>query len=335
MAPSLLTSFSAIVLTTALVATPTAEANSTAAHAPFGNIKSKPGACVVSDPKTYISPKDLQWVWDNRMKSEVGAYDNWVMDHLVANKGTINYCVRCDSQQSKLSKAQAAKFQAMLTRQQLRLHFAVYKTGSRPQGTRPARGWRVPLRRRLHLQDQHALWNRWLIGYNCWPYNEIKVNIVGWAAREASDLGWSDGSLGKIYIGDLDQDGAPQCPENCYRSVDGSPGGWSESSGCDGKPFDISLWPKQAMAAGLGGLGTSNFIQVDLNDMLEHIDDNELTIVAHEMGHSFGLSDFYEQPKPANFKPCLMDALTSDALRDTDGWMLRRVLDNKKSKYNF
>ncbi|KAE8974415.1 hypothetical protein PF011_g24871, partial [Phytophthora fragariae] len=117
MAPSLLTSFSAIVLTTALVATPTAEANSTAAHAPFGNIKSKPGACVVSDPKTYISPKDLQWVWDNRMKSEVGAYDNWVMDHLVANKGTINYCVRCDSQQSKLSKAQAAKFQAMLTRQ--------------------------------------------------------------------------------------------------------------------------------------------------------------------------------------------------------------------------
>ncbi|KAE9275198.1 hypothetical protein PF008_g29407 [Phytophthora fragariae] len=189
--------------------------------------------------------------------------------------------------------------------------------------------------RRLHLQDQHALWNRWLIGYNCWPYNEIKVNIVGWAAREASDLGWSDGSLGKIYIGDLDQDGAPQCPENCYRSVDGSPGGWSESSGCDGKPFDISLWPKQAMAAGLGGLGTSNFIQVDLNDMLEHIDDNELTIVAHEMGHSFGLSDFYEQPKPANFKPCLMDALTSDALRDTDGWMLRRVLDNKKSKYNF
>ncbi|KAG6616314.1 neutral zinc metallopeptidase, Zn-binding site [Phytophthora cinnamomi] len=229
------------------------------------------------------------------MKSEVTTCDNWIMDHIVANKGTLNYCVRWDSKKTKLAKATAAKFQAMLTR-------------------------------------QHAAWNHWLIGYDCWPYNEIKVNIVGWAAREASDLGWSDDSLGKLYIGDLDKDGAPQCPENCYRWVDGTPGGWSPSSGCDGKPFDVSLWPTQDLG---GGWGTYWGQQVDLDNMLAHIDDEELTIVTHEMGHGFGLPDFYHEPKPPNFKPCLMDALTCSSIRDTDGWMLRRVLENKKPKYNF
>ncbi|KAG1706354.1 hypothetical protein DVH05_001501 [Phytophthora capsici] len=178
-------------------------------HATFGTITSKTGGCIVGDPDTYISPKDLDWIWNNRMKSEVEPYNNWIMDHIVANKGTLNYCVRWQSSTTVLTKEIAKKLQPMLTR-------------------------------------QHAAWNRWLIGYDCWPYDEIKINIVGFAAEKASDLGWSDDSMGKLYIGDLDKDGAPQCPENCYRSVDGSPGGYSESSGCDGKPFDVSLWPTQA-----------------------------------------------------------------------------------------
>ncbi|ETO81880.1 hypothetical protein F444_03853 [Phytophthora nicotianae P1976] len=278
-----------------LPAAQTSSNTSSSGHATFGTIKSKSGECVVSDPDTYISAEDLTWIWNNRMKSEVEPYNNWIMDHLVANKGTINYCIRWDSSTTKLTKEIAQKLQPMLTR-------------------------------------QHAAWNRWLIGYDCWPFDEIKVNIVGFAAKTASDLGWSDSSMGKLYIGDLDKDGAPQCPENCYRSVDGSPGGWSESSGCEGKPFDISLWPKQGLG---GGWGTYWGQQVNLDDMLEHLDDDELEIVSHEMGHGFGLPDFYQQPKPDNFKPCLMDAMTSSSVRDTDGWLLRRVLEYKKRNYNF
>ncbi|KAK1940972.1 hypothetical protein P3T76_007678 [Phytophthora citrophthora] len=264
-------------------------------HATFGTVTSKAGECIVGDPDMYISPKDLDWIWNNRMKAEVEPYNNWIMDHIVANKGTLNYCVRWESSTTVLTKEIAKKLQPMLTR-------------------------------------QHAAWNRWLIGYDCWPYDEIKINIVGFAAKKASDLGWSDNSMGKLYIGDLDKDGAPQCPENCYRSVDGSPGGYSESSGCDGKPFDVSLWPKQDLG---GGWGTYWGQQVNLDNMLEHLDDDELEIVSHEMGHGFGLPDFYQEPKPDNFPPTLMDAFTSASVRDSDGWMLRRVLESKKANYKF
>lgn len=106
----------------------------------------------------------------------------------------------------------------------------------------------------------------------------------------------------------------------------------SESSGCEGKPFDISLWPKQGLG---GGWGTYWGQQVNLDNMLEHLDDKELEIVSHEMGHGFGLPDFYQEPKPDNFPPTLMGAFTSSSVRATDGWMLRRVLENKKSNYNF
>ncbi|OWZ03546.1 hypothetical protein PHMEG_00024709 [Phytophthora megakarya] len=293
MAPSLLSSFSAVILATAVATAPAnAASNSSAAHAPFGTITSKPGECVIGDPDTYISPKDLKWIWDNRMQ-DVPKYDIWIMDQLVANKGSINYCVRWDGD-TKLTKEIAAKLQPMLTR-------------------------------------QHAAWNHWLIGYNCWPYDEIKVNIVGVAVKDKSLLGFDDDTLGNIYVGDLDKDGSPQCPKNCYRLTDGT-GGYTESSGCKGKPYDISLWPTQGLG---GGWGTYTGQQVDLDNMLKYLDDKELEIVSHEMGHGFGLPDFYQEPKPDNFKPCIMDAMTSSTVRDTDGWMVRRVLENKKKNYNF
>eukprot|EP00644_Phytophthora_capsici_P009898 jgi/Phyca11/18667/fgenesh1_pg.PHYCAscaffold_39_\ len=295
MASRLLTSVSAVALAS-LVAGPTYAANSSAAHATFGTITSKPGECVVGDPDTYISAEDLQWIWDNReLKHDATTYDNWIIDDLVKNNGTINYCIRWDSTTTVLTKEIAQKLQPMLTR-------------------------------------QYAAWNHWLIGYDCWPFNEIKVNVVGFAAREASNLDWDDDSLGKIHIGDLDETGAPQCPHKCYRAVDENLNGWSESSGCETEPFDVSLWPTQGIGGGLGNYWGQ---QVDLDNMLEHIDDEELEIVSHEIGHGFALPDFYQEAKPANFKPCLMDARTSSTVRDTDGWMVRRVLEYKKRNYNF
>ncbi|ETL99650.1 hypothetical protein L917_03525 [Phytophthora nicotianae] len=294
MTPTLRSRISAVTIASAL-AVAQSDAAAKASHAPFGTITSKPGECVVGDPDTYISPEDLQWIWDNRLKHDATTYNNWIIDDLVANNGTINYCVRWDSSTTKLTKEVAAKLEPMLAR-------------------------------------QHAAWNRWLIGYDCWPFDEIKVKVVGFAAKDASILDWDDDSLGKIYIGDLDEKGSPQCPHKCYRAVDEFLNGWSKSSGCETEPFDVSLWPTQGIGGGLGNYWGQ---QVGLDNMLEHLDDEELEIVSHEMGHGFALPDFYQEAKPANFKPCLMDATTSSTVRDTDGWMLRRVLEYKKRNYNF
>ncbi|KAG3145133.1 hypothetical protein PC128_g24264 [Phytophthora cactorum] len=109
--------------------------------------------------------------------------------------------------------------------------------------------------------------------HDCWPYDEIKVNIVGFAAKKASELGWSDNSMGKIYFCDLDKDGSPQCPRTAIdRRMD--------------RPED------DPSPAG-GGWGIYWGQQVNLDDMLEHLDDGELEIVSHEMGDGFGLPDFY------------------------------------------
>ncbi|KAG2502274.1 hypothetical protein JM16_009603 [Phytophthora kernoviae] len=274
--------------------------------ATFGDITSANGECVVGNPNTYISTKYLDWVWDNRIGPNVDVSKesnwkvmdnkNWIMDHIVHNNGTLNYCVRWDSI-DKLSKSMASKFQDALTR-------------------------------------QYKAWNHWLIGYNCWPHEEIKVNIVGFAVKDASLLDWTDDSLGKIYEGDLDNDGVPQCPQSCYRFYDNGISGWSDTSACKSEPFDVFLQPKKGLD---GGFGYDYGQAVNQEDMLSNIDGDQLTIIVHEIGHGFGLPDFYEanEQPGTDFPNCLMKAGSSMTVTDSDGWMLRRVLEHLKPRYNF
>ncbi|EGZ14792.1 neutral zinc metallopeptidase [Phytophthora sojae] len=227
-------------------------------HATFGTVTSKAGECVVGNPNKYVSAADVDWIWANHIGPNAPTRDanwnfmdnkNWIMDHIVKNKGTLNYCM---------------------------------------------------------LERQYAAWNHWLIGYDCWPYNEIKINVVGWAVKDASLLDWTDDSMGTITVGDLDSD-------KCYRFYDNGAGSWSDTSGCKGEPFDISLWPKQGLE---GGFGCDWGQEVNLENMLSTLDQDELVIVAHEIGHGFGLPDFYEDAdKPnAQWPNCIMMAGSSMTL---------------------
>ncbi|RLN91865.1 hypothetical protein BBJ28_00026127, partial [Nothophytophthora sp. Chile5] len=248
----------------------TASSTSSSGAATFGDITSADGECVIGDPNTYISAAYVDWEWDNRMSTYVPPFTNYIFDQLVTNNGSLNYCIRWDSTES-LSKTVASKFEAVLNR-------------------------------------QFKAWNHWLIGYDCWPFEEIDVTVVGFAVRDAALLDWTDDSLGTIYAGVEDADGVPQCPDACYKHLGQVAS--ADTSACTGTPFDMSLWPTLDMGGGAGGDWGQ---RVDAANMLASIDDEQLTIVAHEIGHGFGLPDFYETTdKPADdFPVCIMDAGSS------------------------
>ncbi|GMF56737.1 unnamed protein product [Phytophthora fragariaefolia] len=272
----------------------------------FGKVTSKTGGCVIGTPTEYISEKYLDWVWEHRIGPNadlskesnwnVMANKNWLMDHFVHNKGSMNYCVRWDTDNT-LSRSVASEFKGVLER-----HFNA--------------------------------WNDWLVGYNCWPFTELKVNMVGFAARQASQFEWTDDSLGTIYEGNVDSDGVPQCPDECHRFYDNVNNVWSDTRSCKGDPFDVSLWLKEDIPYGFGYDWGQ---EVSLNNTMQNLYDRNIMFIGHEIGHGFGLPDFYGlEDKPAtDFPNSIMMAYSSTTITPSDGWMLRRVLDRVRSRYKF
>ncbi|GMF38142.1 unnamed protein product [Phytophthora lilii] len=271
------------------------DSSNTTGHASFGDVTSASGQCVVGDPNTYLTGKDADWIWINVMAKYVPDFKNLIFDQLITNKGALSYCVRWDNDK-KLSKSVASKFEAMLT-------------------------------------SQLNLWHDWLVGYDCWPIEKISVDIVGYAVRDASLLDWSDDSLGKIYEGILDSEGSPQCPDECYKHLGQAKS--ADTSACKGKPFDMSLWPSTKPGEGAIGTGGDWGQRVEVNDMLASMDQEQMMVLLHEIGHGFGLPELYvaENKPRSDFPPSVMD--NSLTLTDADGWVLRRVLENIKTRYDF
>lgn len=246
---------------------------------------------MTGDPTSgYISKADVDWIWEKRMKPHFN-FNNFIFDQLMTNNGKLSYCIRWDST-NKLTKATASKFKAM-------------------------------------LDKQYAQWNKWLVGYGCWPFEKITVEMVGVAVRNKNLLDWSDESLGPIYT-DVDEGGIPMCPEACYkhRNFEAS----SSTTACKGKPYDISLWPTLGQGGGAGGDWGQ---RVDEASMLSTLDADSSVIVAHEIGHGFGLPDFYqESEKPRqDMAKMIMEAGASMSVTEGDGWLIRRAWENVRTRY--
>ncbi|KAG1707109.1 hypothetical protein DVH05_026305 [Phytophthora capsici] len=287
--------FTAVV---ALAASTAQAANSTSAdHATFGDVTSAGNKCVIGNPNAGdVTREMIDWVWENTMKEYVPTtnFQNLIFDQLVNNKGKLNYCVRWDNDKP-LTKAVASKFQAM-------------------------------------IESQINLWNRWLVGYECWPVEKVDVTVVGFAVKDKSIMDWTDDSLGTIYEGILDSEGSPKCPDECYKHQ-----GWAanaDTSACKGTPFDMSLWPSTSPGEGAIGTGGDWGQRVEANELLNTIDMEQQRVMLHEIGHGFGLPEMYvDKNKPAGYPACVMD--DSDTLTDGDGWLLRSVLENIKSRLNY
>lgn len=176
------------------------------------------------------------------------------------------------------------------------------------------------------LQDQYDVWFDQMAGWSEWPFERIEVEVVGWAAYDRNLLQWSDDAV-DVYIGDIRED-APQCDEDCGRFFhqDGTypdcPGGYDHH-------YDQSLWLTQGMGGGAGGDWGQRMGQEYFTNALGS---SQITIYLHELGHTFGLDDFYDWT-PTGQCCFIMKAGSSSTVTEFDQWMLRDWWRHLKSRY--
>jgi hypothetical protein len=177
------------------------------------------------------------------------------------------------------------------------------------------------------LKRQVKKWMDVMVGHNGWPFTEVPVNIVGWAVRDRAQLEWTDSSV-DIYVNNIRED-APQCGEPCGRffhqdaNYSGCPGGVTHH-------YDQSLW----LTAGFGGGAGGDWGQrVGSEYFLGAVNSDNIHIFLHEVGHTFGLDDFYDwSPDVGGF---LMKAGSATQITEFDAWMLRDWWRHLKSRYGY
>ncbi|GAA3814854.1 cellulose-binding domain-containing protein [Cellulomonas soli] len=160
-------------------------------------------------------------------------------------------------------------------------------------------------------------------GWNGWPYPTVQVKVVGWAVRDRSLLQWTDDSV-DVYVGDIRED-APQCPEDLGRFFHQD----AQYPGGVARHYDQSLWLTSGMEGGAGGdwgqrMGSEYFVGA--------LDSPDVTILLHEIGHTFGLDDFYDWT-PTGQTSFIMQAGSSQSITPFDTWMLRDWWRHLRSRY--
>ncbi|MEV4134004.1 cellulose-binding protein [Dactylosporangium sp. NPDC049742] len=178
------------------------------------------------------------------------------------------------------------------------------------------------------LARQFKKWMDVMAGHNGWPYQNVPLKVVGWAVRDRATLQWSDNSV-DVYVNNI-RENAPQCSEPCGRFFNQS-GNYPNCPGGASHHYDMSLWLTAGMNGGAGGdwgqrVGSEYFVGALNNDNIH--------ILLHEIGHSFGLDDFYDWT-PTGVGGFLMKAGSASSITEFDAWMLRDWWRHLKSRYGY
>lgn len=186
------------------------------------------------------------------------------------------------------------------------------------------------LRDQIHanLTRQFNKWMAALAGWNDWPYATVPVKVVGWAVRDRATLQWSDGSV-DIYVNDINEN-APQCSTPCGRFFH-QDGNYSGCPGGKAHHYDMSLWLTSGFGGGAGGdwgqrVGSEYFVGA--------LGQENIHIYLHEVGHTFGLDDFYDWT-PTGVCCFIMKAGSASSITEFDRWMLRDWWRHLKSRYGY
>lgn len=222
----------------------------------------------------------LKEVWDHEVKtySDALGFKNYGWDQVIAGKGQLNVCVRWESTASVTAE----------------------------QRTKVATA----------LQDSYTSWMKWVSGWDNFPYEDVKINVVGWAVKDKSLLQGSTTGL-DIYT-DTDAEGIPQCSEKCGRFFH-QDGDYSQCPGGAERHYDNSLWLTDGMQGGAGGDWGQRIGREYFMDLLGT---KNIHILQHEIGHTFALDDFYDWT-PTGQSKFIMLAGSATEVTDFDGWMLR------------
>ncbi|KAH8901293.1 hypothetical protein GQ53DRAFT_800793 [Thozetella sp. PMI_491] len=231
-----------------------------------------------SPPSGLVTP--LKEVWDHcdATYSDIFGFKNYGWDQIMATQGSINACVRWDSN-ATVTEAQRTQIASVLS-------------------------------------TQYQKWFTWLYGFDNFPFADISVNVVGWAVHDKSLLEGS--TTGITVCTDVDASGVPECAPACgrYYHTDGD---YSTCAAGNEGHYDQSLWLTDGLDGGFGGDWGQ---QIGREYMMDNLESENIHILLHEMGHTFGLDDFYDWT-PTGVTNFIMLAGSSTVITDFDGWMLR------------
>ncbi|WYZ37711.1 hypothetical protein EsH8_II_001217 [Colletotrichum jinshuiense] len=210
-----------------------------------------PGKWRESIPRTWDYTLMRSEVWTP--EATLTGYQNWALDQMMDGNGTINVCMRWNSNETVTET----------TRQQIE---TMYK-------------------------KQYTNWFKWLAGWDNYPFNEFKFNVIGWAVRDRHLIqGSTDGF--EVYTDFRDDEGWPTCNPGCYRHEhpDGDYSNCTEGYDQRFHQYFLinSAWGDFNMGAASGlGVDISLYGWKTIGSKL-----GDWSILIHEMGHTFGFPDY-------------------------------------------
>jgi hypothetical protein len=252
--------------------------------------------CSFPDPPAEVAA----WVdesWGEQLGKNIKDRKAWTLDNVMLNKGELNLCVRWGATMA------------------------------------------VPAEVRMNLASTVERWfNDWFKGlgdYGCFPYGEgIKVKITGWAVRPGSEslLGDIDPAI-PVYT-EQDGEGEPKCPDACssFEHWDHNFAGCAKGADMHS---DYWLWFDDRLPGGGGAaaVGGDWGLRMPVSTFLGAFAKPSDHIVEHEMGHGFGMQDYYEWrgSKPKDGSIMIVGSTQSESPTLADSWLLRRTWKEMKT----